>query len=224
MKFLLPIIFLISGLTAQAQQLYLECFGSYNRTKYTCPTPAKILCNTAKYLGFGGRIAGGTDHYQLGAEVRSNLSNPEFSVQGRDTVMAFDESYLGAFVRTKISRYPSMRFGLVLRAGAGFYRSNAQLEINKTKTSKNYGSILGYNAGLGVSIPAYNRTMLELGYTFNYLKRPNGLAEIPGHRAAYHMFSVGLSLNFVFGKLAKKYERTRKSWKYHRGWQNEPNG
>jgi len=221
MKFNSTLALLLFGFISQAQQLYFEGFGTYNRTSYSCPTPAIILCNVDKYFGVGGRLAGGMDYLQIGTEYRTNLSNPTFATSDRDTIASFSESYLGAFIRTKISRYPAMRFGLVLRAGAGFYNSTSNLEIQSVKSSKKYRSILGYNGGIGVSIPAFHRTMVELGYTFNYLRRPDGLAEIPEHRAAYHMFSAGISLNLVFGKKAEQYERTRKTWKYHKGWQDE---
>lgn len=218
MKSFLTGFFLLSGLAAWSQQLYLEGFGSLNRTTYSAAKiPPDINLNSkSDYLGYGGRLAFGADHVQIGGEYRSNLTNPSF--KGSSDKYSFDETYYGGFVRTKISRYPAMRFGLVLRAGAGIHQTTTTLEKNGSSFHQKYDSIFGINGGFGFSIPIFSHTMLELGYTYNYLKRPDGVFIIPEHQATYHSISVGLSLNFVFGKRAEEYQHLKENWKFQNGW------
>jgi hypothetical protein len=202
-------------LAMQAQHLYLEGFGSFNRTKYS----TNDFSNSDDYLGFGGRLAIGADHFQVGGEYRSNLTNPKFDTQGIGfaSTTSFDETYYGGFVRAKISRYPAMRFGLVFRAGTGVYETKARMKIGQTELSQNYDPIWGINGGFGFSIPTFKYTMLELGYTFNYLKRPSGVFTIPEHLGNYHAISIGLSLNFVFGKRAQQYQQLRENRRFQNG-------
>ncbi len=214
MKSLLTGFLAVLWLSLQAQQLYLEGFGSINRTRYSDAR----FSNATDYLGYGGRLAVGSDHFQVGAEYRSNLTNPKFDEPFGTT--SFDETFYGGFLRTKISRYPAMRFGLVLRAGGGVYATSAHLDTNPGKYTQKYDPIFGFNGGAGFSIPILNHTMIELGYTYNYLKRPSGVFTIPAHNASYHLISVGLSLNFVFGKRAREYDHLKKNWKYRNGWRD----
>ena len=76
--------------------------------------------------------------------------------------------------------------------------------------------------GFGFSIPTFKHTMLELGYTYNYLQRPEltngGIPLLSKHDGSYHLLSVGLSLNFVFGKRAKAYQHVQENWKFRNGW------
>lgn len=218
MKCFLTGIILQFGLALQAQQLYFEAFGNVSRTKYSSETipPDVNLSSKSDYLGYGGRVGIGADHLQFGAEYRSNLTNPSF--EGTSDTYSFKESYLGGFVRMKISRYPAMRFGLVLRAGAGIYNTTATLAKNSFEFNQNYDGIFGVNGGFGFSIPTCKFTMLEIGYTYNYLKRPDGVFIIPSHTASYHSITAGLSLNFVFGKRAEQYQRLKENSKFQNGW------
>ena len=212
MKSLLTGLLATVWLSLQAQQLYLEGFGTLNRTRYSTTE----YSNASDYLGYGGRLAIGADHVQFGAEYRSNISDPKFEDQVGKT--SFEETYFGGFIRTKISRYPAMRFGLVLRAGGGIYNTTAHLDTNLGEYSQKYDPIFGFNGGFGFSIPTFKHTMLELGYTYNYLERPADVFTIPEHNASYHLISAGLSLNFVFGKRAEQYDRVKENWKYRNGW------
>ncbi|MBI1225509.1 MAG: outer membrane beta-barrel protein [Bacteroidetes bacterium] len=218
MKAFLTGLLLLSGLVLQAQQLFLEGFGRLNRTRYSSTNvpPDIQLSSKSAYLGFGGRLGFGADHLQVGGEYRSNLTNPTF--KGATDEYAFDETYYGGFIRTKISRYPAMRFGLVLRIGAGAYNTTASLKKNGFKFNQDYDAVLGLNGGLGFSIPMAKHTMLEIGYTYNYLKRPDGVFIIPAHTASYHSISAGISLNFVFGKRAEQYRHLQENWKFRNGW------
>ena len=208
-------------LAVQAQQLYLEGFGTFNRTNYSSTnfSGGTNLGTKTDYLGYGGRLAFGADHVQVGGEYRSNLTNPKFNEngQGINGITAFEETYYGGFVRAKISRYPTMRFGLVLRTGVGVYNTTAKLSTGGSQFNQTYDPIIGMNGGFGFSIPILNHTMIELGYTYNFLKRPNGIFIIPEHQASYHSLSVGLSLNFVFGKRAEEYQHLKENWKFQNG-------
>ncbi|MBI5915710.1 MAG: outer membrane beta-barrel protein [Bacteroidetes bacterium] len=215
MKTLFTLILCSAMPALQAQQLYFEGFGSLNRTAYSTEAYAK----TTGYLAYGGRVAVGADHFQVGGEYRSNLTHPEFESGG---TTSFEETYYGGFFRAKISRYPAMRFGLVLRAGAGILNTTAVYDGGITKIEAEYDPIVGYNAGAGFSIPLAKIVMLELGYTYNYVQRPElnlaGLTILSEHTAAYHAIQAGLSLNFVFGKRAKEYEHVRENQKWRNGW------
>lgn len=217
MKSLWTITLLALGLSLHAQQLYLEGFGTFNSTKYDAPSSDNYLNDVKKYLGYGGRLAFGADHVQVGGEYRSNISNPSFTDKLGAT-LEFDETYYGGFLRTKISRYPAMRFGLVLRAGAGVYNTTVVRKLGAGSTSQDYDAILGFNGGVGFSIPVLSHTMLELGYTYNYLERGNEVFAIAEHTASYHVISAGLSLNFVFGERAKQYQHLKENWKFRNGW------
>lgn len=214
-KTLLALSFLLLFTTLQAQQLYFLAFSGLNKTAYNSP----LYGNTKNYLSVGGRIAAGLDHLQLGAEYHTNLTNPPFNTTFSDD--KFKESYYGAFIRTKISKYPAMRFGLVLRAGAGFF--NTQLESRIPPSSniviqQDYDPILGFNGGVGFSIPTFKSAMLEIGYTYNYVDRPridNSLIE--GYTASFHTIHAGLSLNFVFGKRAEEYKQLRENRRFRNG-------
>ncbi|MBK9017082.1 MAG: hypothetical protein IPM82_25170 [Saprospiraceae bacterium] len=143
MKSLLTGLLAILWLSLQAQQLYLEGFGTLNRTRYSTTE----FSNASDYLGYGGRLAIGADHVQLGGEYRSNISDPKF--EGQVGTTSFEETYFGGFIRTKISRYPAMRFGLVLRAGGGIYNTTAHLDTNLGKYSQNTTQFSGSTAALG---------------------------------------------------------------------------
>lgn len=211
MKPFLIVYFALSCSVLQAQNLYLEGFGSLNRTKYST-SKFKTFSN---YLGCGVKIAGGFDHVQLGAEIRTNLSDPSFT-DTLGTSYTFSENYFGGFIRTKISRYPALRFGLVIKAGAGVHHSTSIVITGQKKSSQDYDPIIGFNAGVGVSVPAIWRTMVELSYSYNYLTRPESEL-ISKHHAGYHMITAGISLNFVFGKRAERYKWLKENWIFKNG-------
>lgn len=216
MKQMICGLLMLVGLTTEAQQLLLEGFGAWNRTNYSLPE----FSTPTSFFSYGGRLGVGADRLQLGAEYRSNLTNAKFNENAKST--SFEETFYGGFVRTKISRYPAMRFGLVLRAGAGVHQTKAIFESGALEVSEKYDPILGFNGGVGFSIPTFSNTMLELGYTYNYLSRPalksDGVTLISKHDGSYHMISLGLSLNFVFGETAKRYEHARENRRFQNGW------
>jgi opacity protein-like surface antigen len=194
---------------AFSQQLYLEAFSGLNKTAYDSP----LYDNAQNFFSVGARLAAGADHVQVGGEYRTNLTNPTFEVLTIDN--EFEESYYGGFLRAKISKYPAMRFGLTLRAGAGIH----QVKWVNPAFSYEYDAMLGFNGGAGVSFPAFKAVMLELGYTYNYVERPS--VENPfieKYKANYHTIHVGFSLNFVFGERAKQYNHLRDNWKWRNGW------
>ncbi len=199
----LPLLFLLTA--AFSQQLYLEIFSGYNRTAYE----PDLYTEKKPYLSAGARLAAGADHLQLGGEVRTNLTNPSFDLANRSE--EHTETYYGGFIRGKISRYPAMRFGLVLRAGAGVHNIETNYE-NLPVASVKYDPVLGFNGGVGFSIPTFKAVMLELGYTFNYVDRPEvSVPNVPSFDSSYHTLQAGLSLNFVFGKRAEEYRQLRES-------------
>lgn len=193
----------------------MEVFGSGNRTNYS----GADYGEKKDYLGYGARFAFGADHYQIGAEYHANITHPAFQ-DDLGYLTSFEESYYGGFLRAKLSKYPAMRFGLVFRAGAGIYQTKAVRDNGIIEIGKDYDPIFGANLGAGFSIPVLARTMIELGYTFNYLERRSltilGSPTIPWHKASYHSLSVGMSLNFVFGKRAAQYREVKEKWKYRK--------
>jgi hypothetical protein len=63
--------------------------------------------------------------------------------------------------------------------------------------------------------------MLELGYTYHFVRRPalttgDGFLLISRHRGTHSLLSAGLSFNFVFGKRAEQYRTLRQNskWKF----------
>lgn len=217
MKWFIAGFLLFFGFASFSQQLYLEGFGRVNRTRYgSVSIPPDIdLSTKSDYMGYGARLGFGADHLQVGGEYCANLNNPSF--EGSTDKYSFDEQYYGGFVRTKISRYPAMRFGMVFRLGAGVYNTKTTLRKNGFDFSQDYDAIFGVNGGFGFSIPTFQHAMLELGYTYNYLKRPDGVFLIPEHAASYHSISAGLSLNFVFGKRAEQYQKVKENSKFQHG-------
>ena len=201
-----------------AQQLYLEGFIGRNRTAFDL----QPYDNPQWFSPFGARAAFGADHVQLGAEYHQSLLDPEFTeldvLNNPRGASEFTTTYYGAFVRTKICRYPAMRFGLVLRAGAGIYdterTSNSPL-IPRTTTLDQQ---LGFNAGAGVSIPLMRPLMIELGYTYYYVDYEAVEGQIAAMNGSYHAVQVGLSFNFVFGKRADAYRHLQENRRWENGW------
>ena len=207
---LITLALLFSISFAYGQQLYLDVFTGYNRTAYE----TNIYENRASYLSAGARVAVGADHFQLGGEARTNLTDPSFDLINRNE--EHSETYYGAFIRSKIAKYPAMRFGLVLRAGAGLHNFETRYE-NLTTNSVKYDPVLGLNGGVGFSIPAFRAVMVELGYAYHYVTRPEiqaGGIIVQEFNSSYHALQAGLSLNLVFGKRAEEYRKIRESQRW----------
>ncbi|MEM9819481.1 MAG: hypothetical protein AAF985_00355 [Bacteroidota bacterium] len=210
----LTLFTIVLSLGLHGQQLFFEGFSGYNRTAYNLSE-----YNSAQgYVPLGFRIAGGFERIQLGAEYRRQITNPAFTftnpTNGEDFRREeFVETYYGALLRANISSLPAYRFGLVLKAGAGFYNTTRQLyalpeEIIISDETFEYDRRLGFNAGIGVSAPIYTLLHWEIGYQFNFVDRDEQLTRaIPEYQAYYHSFQMGLSLNLVFGNVAKKCRR-----------------
>lgn len=202
--------------SAIAQQLYLEAFSGRSQTNFDIPPYED---NQQWFIPVGGRIAFGADHFQLGAEYHQMLNRPSFQDETiPSTSTEFETSYYGAFFRGKISRYPAMRFGLTLRAGAGFYNTTRHSDVPNIPTPVEYDQTLGFNGGVGVSIPLTRPLMLELGYTYYFVEYEEIRGEIPAMNGSYHSIQAGLSFNFVFGKRAADYKHLRENWKHRNGW------
>ncbi len=214
-KAILTIIFLTTFFLLHAQQLMFEVYSGINATAYD----SDILNNETKwYPPIGFRIAGGHEHVQLGIEYRKNIDHPVFDGIQR---IEFEETYQGLFLRGNFSSLPAYRFGLVLKAGAGYYearQNNYSLPSETLEQSLDLERQLGYNAGIGVSAPIYTLLHWEIGYQFNFVERPDALASDVTYRASYHSFQMGLSLNLVFGNTAKKCRRVMGGNRSKKGW------
>jgi len=170
------------------------------------------------YVPIGIRIAGGHEHVQLGAEFRKNITHPAFATEL--VKEEFDETYKGLFLRGNFSSLPAYRFGLVLKAGAGYYETTQNLYTlpgESLNQSLDYEKVLGYNAGIGISSPIYTLLHWEIGYQFNYIDYST-VDTNPVYKGSYHSFQMGLSLNLVFGNTAKKCRRVISSNRSKRGW------
>ncbi len=201
----------------QAQQLFFEVFSGYNLTAYDHPT----YNDTQGYVPIGARIAGGLENVQVGLEYRQNITDAEFEIlndvtQEPEALHVFNEDYYGVFLRGNISSLPAYRFGLILKAGAGYYNARRDVysvpnDVLDNEISFDYARTLGFNGGIGISAPIYTLLHWELGYQFNYIERPeyffDGGSSVAPHKGIYHSFQLGLSLNLVFGNTAKKCRR-----------------
>lgn len=201
-----------------AQQLYLEGFtgrnsSSFDLSPYDSPqwsTPA------------GGRLAFGADHLQFGGEYLHFITNPKWNevdvLNNKIGETEFQTTYYGAFIRGKICRYPAMRFGLVLRAGAGLFNTDRLSSAPLLPKKVSYDQKLGVIAGAGVSIPITRPIMLELSYDYYYVDYDEVTGQLPPMEGSFHSIQAGLSFNFVFGKRANDYRHLRENWKWREGW------
>jgi len=212
-KLSLFIAVLLCGNLAFSQQLFVEAFSGYNLTAYDLQE-----YDPTGYVPIGFRVAGGHEHVQLGVEYRQNITNPEFTFEGGDPLVPilreeFEETYIGGFIRGNLSSLPAYRFGLVLKAGAGYYNTKRSVydlpsDVLQREATFEYDKKLGYNVGIGISAPIWTLLHWEIGYQFNAVERDEVMAQsIPGYKAYYHSFQMGLSLNMVFGNTAKKCRR-----------------
>ncbi|MCB0518260.1 MAG: hypothetical protein H6577_20785 [Lewinellaceae bacterium] len=211
-KAYLFLIVLSIAASGKGQQLYLEAFPAISRTSYG----TDMFSAKKNYLTAGARLAAGSDHFQIGGEYRTDLTKPSF--ESGTATLAFKETFYGGFLRYKIARYPAMRMGLVLKAGAGVFNTTVERDAGGVQEFT-YDPIVGVNGGAGISIPLTRPFMIEIGYSYIYQKRPAlATVPVPAHTASYHLFSAGLSLNFVFGKRKKEYDRIRQNSRFQNGW------
>lgn len=188
-----------------SQNLLFEVFTGINTTKYEFNYKAND-----RYLGIGGRIAAGFHKLQLGVEYNQDLTSPKLTLEANGAVVGTDaisSNYLGIHLRTKLCRYPAVRFGLVLRSGVGI--CNAQLRFTDAVTNQTvtyrYNRHFGANVGMGFSIPFGKYAMIETSYNLYYAKRPDIANFRQSHNASYHSIQVGVSYNFVLGSTKEKY-------------------
>lgn len=201
---------------ASAQQLFLEAFSGGGRTVYE----ARPYSDAAEWLvPVGARVAGGLEHAQLGVEYHQTVAHPTFDIPNdlqfpTDLVRreTYELRYVGLFLRGNISRIPAYRIGLIFKAGAGYYTATLQqrsLPDERLEQTVEFDRRLGYNGGIGTSIPIYQQLHVELGYRFHYAER-DALASLGQRdriRTSYHTFELGLSGNLVFGKTARRNRR-----------------
>lgn len=227
-------LLLLSALTVLsysifAQQLYVDAFSGYNVTAYQ---DAAIYSEGTSFIPLGGRIGGGLEHVQLGVEYQQQIKNPIFSFpidpQNPSTDPLFEDEfvsrYYGAFLRGNLSSLPAYRFGVTLLAGVGKYETEmTRTDLMNGATSKfEYEPTTGYNFRIGISSPIYTILHWEFGYQINIVDRPElistGAPTLAAYQAIHHSFQAGLSLNFVFGNVAKKCRRVIDTGSRGRGW------
>ncbi len=208
-------VFLFTISFLNAQQLMLEIYSGVNATAYE----PKQYDETQWHVPIGIRLAGGHEHVQIGVEYRQNITHPAFATELIKE--EFDETYKGLFLRGNFSSLPAYRFGLVLKAGAGYYEASQNIYAipgDALSASVDYDRTLGYNGGIGISSPIHTLLHWEIGYQFNYVDRPEVLNTSASYNASYHSFQMGLSLNLVFGNTAKKCRRVISGNRNKKGW------
>jgi len=193
MKQLMLILTVLACTQVNAQQLFFEAFSGYNITAYE-----SFGEENEGYVPLGFRVAGGLEHVQIGGEYRRNITNPSFQLTDSPFKTEIEETYYGAVLRGNLSKLPAYRFGLILKAGAGYYQGkelyyaeNILIPENTVEYDKTIASLVHW----------------EIGYQFNSVNR-----DIPGpgsvqQNMSYHSFQMGLSLNLVFGNTAKRCRR-----------------
>lgn len=215
-KALFLFIFCVSIYTIQAQQLMLEVYSGINATAYDWAD----YDQTEWHVPIGVRLAGGHEHVQVGVEYRKNISHPAFTSENSLSKVEFQETYKGLFLRGNFSSLPAYRFGLVLKAGAGYYETTQNSYIPPSESLEqrlDFERVLGYNAGIGISAPIYTLLHWEIGYQYNYIDHPESNIN-PAYKGSYHSIQMGLSLNLVFGNTAKKCRRVISGNRSKRGW------
>ncbi len=213
------------SISLSAQQLMVEVFSAYNLTAYD-----HDAFSQENYYPIGARIAGGHEYVQVGLEYRQNITDPEFTITNETTGedvfrMKFEESYYGALLRVNISSLPVYRAGVVLKGGAGYYQYKQDLldlDGNQIDETHEFDKKLGYNAGVGLSLPIYGFLHWEVGWQYNIIERdPYEKLNLDAYQANYHSFQLGLSTNFMFGKksIECRNKRHKKKGKHGReGW------
>lgn len=205
MKQLMLVLMVSACFQLNAQQLFFEAFSGYNMTAYE-----NVTGGNQGYVPLGFRIAGGLEHVQIGGEYRRNITNPSFQVLDSPFTTEYEETYYGALLRGNVSTLPAYRFGLIIKAGAGYYQGKEMTFENDVLISGNtieFDKTFGWNAGIGISAPIASLVHWEIGYQYNAVSRD--VIGITGEKQnfGYHSFQMGLSLNLVFGNTAKKCRR-----------------
>ena len=188
------------------QQLYIEAFTGRSTTNFN----DTLYRSNSGFFPFGGKLAVGADHIQLGAEWSGNIRKPTFDLfdEVADTVIGnhkFKHYYYGLFLRGKLSRYPARRFGLNVIAGIGYLNLQKEVAALEEINQFTYDKALSYSAGVGISLPTQGMSMVEIGYDYRFVNLDEQ-PFLPAIRGSYHSFRLGFSLNFVFGKRAKDYD------------------
>ena len=214
---------MLMGITLQAQQLFFETYSGYALTAYEIPE----FNESQGFVPVGFRVAGGLEHVQLGVEYQRNITNPSFimvdDVTKIETREEFEKSYFGGLLRANISSLPAYRFGFVVKAGAGKYNVSRRVYENPGESQLGdaieYTPNWGFKAGIGISSPIYTLLHWEIGYQFNAIKW-DGMQDmgVPDYNGYYHSIELGLSLNLVFGNVAKRCRRVIESGGNGRGW------
>lgn len=220
---LLLVVFVAYFSSLNAQQLFLEVSSGYNLTAYD-----QLRYNEAEgFVPIRARIAGGHEYVQLGVELERNITHPTFQFSDITSGDLFNEefvtSYYGAFIRGNISSLPAYRFGLVLSAGAGRYSTSLNTyslpDEKPIDDPVEYEPMFGFNGRVGISAPIYTLLHWEIGYQFNYVKRDAMPSfNLEEYNAVFHSFQIGLSLNLVFGNVAKKCRRVISTGGGRRGY------
>ncbi len=186
---------LLATVSVTAQQLMIEVFSAYNITAYDHEQLSK-----ESYYPLGARIAGGHEYVQVGLEYRQNLTTPDFTIKNASDQdiykVEYDEMYYGALLRVNISSLPVYRAGIVLKGGVGYYtytQKSTDLSSNAAHELE-FDKKLGYNAGVGLSLPIYGEIHWELGWQYNIISR-DANEEVPyqlaAHQANYHSIQLG---------------------------------
>ena len=215
------LVMIALALPVFSQNLMLEIFSGANITAYD----SDIYSDNSVYHPIGFRIAGGLPNVQLGGEYHKDIKHASFDnaiqLLQTETVSEFDNSYYGGFIRANISPNPAYAFGIVLKAGVGIYdvtQTNKLTAAGIETTEKiTYDGQLGFNGGIGFSLPIAEKLHLEAGYMYNLVKREG----VEDYNANHHSFQVGFSYNFLFGESARRYD-SNKRWK--NGWRSSAGG
>ncbi len=190
---------------ATAQAWYAEVALATERTAWRLDRYAPA----ERYLSATARVAGGSEHLQLGLLWGTDLSHPTFVLasSGGGTREAFDSEWWGAFVRLNFSSLPARRFGFVLQGGLGRQQTRWtiwQEPEGQLLTDQQLSQGLMWLAGLGLSTPLHKWLHLELGYEYRQARRAaTDLPAVPAYNAGIHQLRLGLSLNFA-GRKARR--------------------
>lgn len=206
-----------------AQQFFIEAFTGFNRTAYDL----EAYNSQDWYMPVGFRIAGGLEHVQLGAEFHTDISPASFEFNETPSAghrEEFRNTYYGGLLRFNLSQMPAYRLGLIFKAGAGMYTTTKRTyslpgESEMQDLELEYGALLGFNGGIGLSIPIQGSAHWEIGYVFNYVQRPEeSNFNTPKYNAPHHSIQLGFSWNMVFGAAAKKHTHYKENKRWRNGW------
>lgn len=209
-KSIFSALMLIAAFQMEAQQLFIETFSGYHITNYSDFAETE----STGYVPIGVRLTGGFEKIQFGGEYHRNLTNATWEAGDPILRQEVETEYYGGLVRVNISSLPAYRFGLVLKAGAGMYNMTGSLygADDVLQLTADYESAFGFNGGIGISAPIVSQLHWEIGYMYHYVDEVmTGPTSSNVFGGSFHAIQVGLSLNFVFGNVAKKCRRIIKS-------------